>query len=122
MLEDAKDYSKYFNEMNVGCRNMIDLIICEVAIKIFEKGRNFRNFKNWADSMRVKIDCASKCTNSTWVSNDLLDTQIELIDELVGVFGFNADEAYYLVKYFFINELYIKFESVARTNNRMFME
>jgi hypothetical protein len=110
-----------FNQMNNRMRNRIDLFICEEAIKIFRKKGKFRTFTHWCDKLRLEINTLASVNNkSVWASKDTINIQAELIEKIIDIFGFNIDEAYYLISHFFYDKSYVEFEEVAKISIDLF--
>jgi hypothetical protein len=110
-----------FSQMDDKIRNRIDLFICEEAIKLFGTKSKFKTFSHWANKLQLEISSNSNPKiESGWISKESIEIQVELIERITDIFGFNADEGYYLVQYFFINKLYLEFEAVAKQSCNMF--
>lgn len=110
-----------FEQMDDKMRNRIDMFICEEALTIFQKKSNFRTFAHWGNKLQLEISSLINSKDrSAWVSKDTIEIQAEIIDRIMDIFGFNADEGYYLVRYFFMNKLYIDFEDVAKDSCKLF--
>jgi len=120
-LMNDQEIKAHFNNMSDSMRNKFDLFICEEAIKLFEKNKKFKSFINWADKIRLEIySSINSGVNKGWISNETTQVQTDLIIFLTDMFGFNDDEAYYLITSFFLEKSYVDFEAVAKANEAIF--
>lgn len=115
--EEKKNMGLYFSGFNDQLRNKIDLFLCQEALKLFEDSE-YQTFRNWCNHLKSEI-LQIVTSKGIWVSKQTLNTQVELIQRLIDIFGFNADEGYYLVRFFFEKELFIEFEDIAIESNKL---
>ena len=112
---------KFFNGMSDTARNRIDLFICEEALKIFSNHTEYRTFSLWCDNLNGEVGkLINSSVHNKWAPSQMIEVQVQLIEAIMEIFGFDIDEAYYVVKYFITKKLYLEFEEVAKESFKIF--